>query len=231
VSAGICDRLDDYLGGWLDEPEKTEFDAHLQRCAECRAQLETQRQLDALLRRARSDLEPVPPALVNRIEQRLTMLHQRRITWIGTGLAAAAVLVMSVLLLHDHPAWERTASAPSGLSGEVAATAGGSDVRPGGGRFEMQQLAMFVTTRCTNACPSAQRWGRMPSIPVPTWPTTRAFDTAKRDKPGEDEEEDESVNDEDEQPQVALSGARTNVSCIQSHRTLGARKLARIVIQ
>jgi len=89
-----CDRLDEYLLGWLSEEQAAAFESHLAVCAECRKQKSLQARIDDAAERARNQPEPVPPLLVDQIHRRVRAARTWRAVRIACGLAAAALLVV-----------------------------------------------------------------------------------------------------------------------------------------
>ncbi len=93
-----CDRLDDYLLGELPAEEAAGFEAHLAGCPACREELRQQRKVDRLLSEGAKRLEPVPSALIDRIEGQYRRSDRRRAArWAG-GLSAAAVLLVGLVV-------------------------------------------------------------------------------------------------------------------------------------
>lgn len=222
-----CDRLDDYLGGWLEESGRAGFEAHLARCAACRAEIERQRRLDGLLGQASAHLESVRPDLVRRIQRRLAAARRQRwVTRAVAGLAAAAVLLLSVLVWLQAPPTRPTATIvgvpqkPRHLMPEKPPTA---SVEP---RAASEQLAMLVVSHCGNSCPSVHRWTRMPRVASPM-PSVRAGSAGRVQ--ADDEAEARPAQGPPEPPKSLVSSSSKGGSCIQARHTLGARKVARIV--
>jgi anti-sigma factor RsiW len=94
--------LDDYLGGNLGGAERSAFTAHLSLCPACRQAVEEQEWMDRLLTRAVAALEPMPPALADRVRSRLR--RARRLRRLA-AVAAAAVIALGVtgwLLVREH---------------------------------------------------------------------------------------------------------------------------------
>ncbi len=91
-----CDRLDDFLGGWLSAEEAARFEAHLSDCPVCRQEIEQQRRIDRLLAQAATHALPVPSSLAGRIEQQARRSTGRRAAWLACCISAAAVLVLAV---------------------------------------------------------------------------------------------------------------------------------------
>ncbi|HUU82746.1 MAG TPA: hypothetical protein VM243_04500 [Phycisphaerae bacterium] len=222
-----CNRLDDYLGGWLEESVGAEFAAHLARCVACRAEIERQRRLDGLLGQAGAYLESVRPDLVCRIERRLVAARRQR--WVNravAGLTAAAVLLLSVLL------W------PQALPTRPAGTIVGVPQKPRdsmpekpptasvGPRAASEQLAVLVVSQCGHSCPSAHRWTRMPRVALPM-PSARAGAGGRVQ--AYDEAEAGPAQGLPEPPKFLVSSSWKGKSCIQARHTLGSRKVARIV--
>jgi hypothetical protein len=97
MKATNCDQVDGYLGKWLSEEERIQFEAHLSTCPDCRQWVEEGQRLESLL--ANAARVSVPPALVDRIEHQLRQARRRRAAaWAG-GLAAAAILMCAISAL------------------------------------------------------------------------------------------------------------------------------------
>lgn len=222
-----CDRLDDYLGGWLEESARAEFEAHLARCAACRAEIERQRRLDGLLGHASAHLESVRPDLVCRIERGLAAARRQRwVTRAVAGLAAAAVLLLSVLLWPQAPPTRPTATivdVPQKPHDWVPEKPPTASVGP---RAASEQLAMLVVSHCGHSCPSAHRWTRMPRVALPT-PSVRAGSAGRVQ--ADDAAEARPAQGLPEPPKFLVSSSSKGGFCIQARHTLGTRKVARIV--
>lgn len=109
MNTSPCDLLDGFLGKWLTEPERAEFQAHLADCPGCRVRIEEQERVNRLLAEAMRQFAPVPPGLVRRVERRLNRVRRRQlIGW--TGAAAAVLLAGSfaVWWYQPPPAEDRT---------------------------------------------------------------------------------------------------------------------------
>jgi anti-sigma factor RsiW len=163
-----CNHLDAYIGGWLFEPERSRFEAHLRQCPRCRAELSVQQRVDALLSAARDRLEPVDPLLVARVEQTLEReAAGRAAAWIWAGLAAAA----SVLFLLSAPFVWRVSVWLPGTSDLRQQPSLAIDQRravtENDQRTAMQQLALFVTGEGPARPAGAHRWVRLVTIPPP----------------------------------------------------------------
>jgi anti-sigma factor RsiW len=85
-----CDRLDEYLCGWLSPSEAAEFETHLAHCPACQSELAVQKQIDRLLGEANAQVKPVPTVLAGRIERDVRTMRRRRIGWACAVTAAAA---------------------------------------------------------------------------------------------------------------------------------------------
>ena len=88
-----CEHRDGYLGRWLTETERVEFEAHLADCSDCRHLIQENERLDSLLARANAALLPVPAGLLDRIDGRIRQARRRRVFAWTTGLAAAGILI------------------------------------------------------------------------------------------------------------------------------------------
>lgn len=104
MTTSWCTNLDGYLQKELSEEEQAIFVAHLETCSQCRSAVQEQELLDQLLVHATTQLNRVPEALVDRIEQRLRAARRRRILLELASLATAALVVFCVT------AWWRTRS-------------------------------------------------------------------------------------------------------------------------
>jgi anti-sigma factor RsiW len=91
-----CEHLDAYVGGWLSDDRTVAFEAHLNDCAACREEIRRQRRIDRLLREGTRQLEPIPSALVDRIEGQLGVIRRRRAVGAAGGTACAAALLLGV---------------------------------------------------------------------------------------------------------------------------------------
>ncbi len=90
-----CDHLDDYLGGWLSQADRTRFAAHLADCPACREECQQQRQIDRLLRQGAGRDEPAP-RLIEQIERQIHRASQRRRLRWACVLSAAATIALAV---------------------------------------------------------------------------------------------------------------------------------------
>jgi hypothetical protein len=90
-----CKQLEGYLDGSLDPELKPVFEAHLETCPACRAEVEADRRLDRLLAKAAAALESAPPQLLGRIEGHLAAGAARRRAWRRAGALAAAALLLA----------------------------------------------------------------------------------------------------------------------------------------
>ena len=227
MSDRLCNQLDDYLGGWLDKSARREFDAHLERCADCRGEIERQRRLDGLLVQAGAHLEPVPPGLVHRVEQHLAAAQWRsRAIRAVAGLAAAAVLVLSVLLWPQRPGTELAVTIGEVPQMPRDQAPEGLDITPIDHQAASGELAMLIVSHCGRSCPSAHRWTRMPWIAPPP-PFVNAGSAVR--VLADAETEARQTGEVGESPQVVLSSPAAGVSCIRARHTLGTRKVARVV--
>jgi anti-sigma factor RsiW len=87
-----CDRLEDFLGGWLPDDDVREFQAHLLRCEACRESADLRERVDKLLTDAALAVD-VPRTLVKRIEQEIV-----RQSWIRAGTMAAVAAGLLVMV-------------------------------------------------------------------------------------------------------------------------------------
>ncbi len=222
----LCDKLDDYLGGWLEEQTRTEFEAHLERCGDCRMEAARQQRLDAWLARTDDSLESVPPHLVHHIERRLAVARWRsRAVW-AAGLAAAAVVLLGVLLWPHHP---ETAPLVTCVDTSPRAEHVGRDtpfLAPLGHSLPSQQLAILVASHCGSSCPSPHRWTRLPRI-MPVTPRVQGgFATSVL---SEGSAPDGQTGDVAESQPVVLRSSAPSASGVQARRTLGARQIPKVI--
>jgi hypothetical protein len=86
----LCDLRDGYLGLWLTQAERWEFEAHMAACAHCRQAIQDQATITHwLLERSPA----VPPLLMPRVERKVRAARRRRLVAWGAGLAAATILL------------------------------------------------------------------------------------------------------------------------------------------
>ena len=72
-----CDQLEDFLAGDLEGRDRDDFELHLQECADCRSEVESQAYLNKLLTGAAAAFDRPPPELVNRVKENLDKAHRR----------------------------------------------------------------------------------------------------------------------------------------------------------
>lgn len=89
----ICNNLDDYLAGELNDPRRTEFAKHLEDCAACREELLAQTEVARLLRTATEMLEAPPQELKASIRRGLAVTASRRRRWVAVAAMMSAVVV------------------------------------------------------------------------------------------------------------------------------------------
>jgi len=92
----LCAQLDDYLGDWLPQSERSEFEAHLTACQQCRRAVGLQRRMDRLLARGVEQGERVPPALITAVETRIHLWRRRRARQLAWGASAVVALALLV---------------------------------------------------------------------------------------------------------------------------------------
>lgn len=132
--AGRCgQRIDSslwlYVDGQLDAPQRADLEAHLERCAECRAECEALRFSQAQVAWLKlPDVAPTQTWL--QAQQRGNILRPQRTLWSRWAMATAALILLvgtAVWLLRRPPAaaWEvtRLAGAPQIRAAVVAQTA------------------------------------------------------------------------------------------------------------
>ena len=106
------EKIDDAIAGRLSPAELAEFNTHVERCEECRVDLEAARALAEPLSRLPREVVP-PPAVWDAIESRIRPPRRRILP-----AAAAAIVLMAassaatvLILRHDPPAAVATAPA------------------------------------------------------------------------------------------------------------------------
>jgi hypothetical protein len=91
-----CDRLDEYMCGWLSKDEAAEFEAHLAGCAACQDECAVQRQIDHSFADAAARVAPLPATVADRIGHGVrTAQRRRQIGW-ASALAAAAGIPLAL---------------------------------------------------------------------------------------------------------------------------------------
>ncbi len=124
-----------YANGTLDAEEMVAVEAHLEGCAECRAELESERALGAMVASVPSDVERGWAALRGRIESERPQrragawrvpgaLWRRPVPmgWAITAQAACLMLVVgvvSVAALQPHPLYRALGAPKSGAAGNL----------------------------------------------------------------------------------------------------------------
>jgi len=227
----FCDKLDDYLGGWLEEADRRKYEAHLPTCEQCREEIERQQRVDSLLARAGARLEPLPTALTERVHCRLASAQWRlRLVKAAAGLAAAAALALAVWLWPERPI--RQSVQPVGPIADVQPAPLQPSVPPTVGAPESatpaQQLAVLLVSQCGSSCPTPHRWTQVPEFTSPAT-FVPVHHTARTGV----------VNEETPPPtapvaepvEVVRSRPAEAVSCIGTRETLGTRRFAQGLFQ
>jgi hypothetical protein len=98
-----CDRLDDYLLGWLTAEEAAAFKRHLADCPACRREQALQQAIDARLAKIRESPDAIPSRLVERTRKGIRAARRRRALCWAAGVAAAAAVVMAVIIGRFRP--------------------------------------------------------------------------------------------------------------------------------
>jgi anti-sigma factor RsiW len=93
-----CDRLDDYMLGWLSPDEAAEFERHLTDCPACRRQQALQQSIDGLLAESGGSLDVIPSELVERTRHRVKAARRRKALRWTFGLVAAATVLMAAVI-------------------------------------------------------------------------------------------------------------------------------------
>ncbi len=165
-----CDRLDEYLCGWLGPEEAARFEAHLASCPACQDECALQREIDRLLAQGSDRFEPVPNALAIRIERQATRLR-RRLAW-TCALAAAVSLAAAIGLWAFHnrssgrgdewpvaeapptPTNAPAPPAPPAPSGPPAPTAPSAPQRPAPARVALVDPSSAILVHAKSRNPS-----------------------------------------------------------------------------
>ncbi len=94
----FCDRLDDYMLGWLSPDEAAAFESHLADCPACRHELALQQAIDGLLAESGGPMDAIPSGLVERTRYRVRTDRRRKVVrWAFSLAAAAALLILAVI--------------------------------------------------------------------------------------------------------------------------------------
>jgi anti-sigma factor RsiW len=147
-----CDRLDDYMLGWLSTDEAAEFERHLNDCPACRRELDLQQSIDSLLADCGGAMDAIPSGLVERTRYRVRAQRRRKVVRWAFGLTvAAAVLILAII--------GRFASWPtSGPGNRDVAVSQNAAVAPGNAASNSPISALMnpkASTRVTLADPSS----------------------------------------------------------------------------
>jgi anti-sigma factor RsiW len=93
-----CDRLDDYMLGWLSPDEAAEYEHHLTDCPSCRRELDLQQSIDGLLAGCGGPMDAIPSGLVERTRYRVRAQRRRKVVRWAFGLVVAtAVLLLTFI--------------------------------------------------------------------------------------------------------------------------------------
>jgi hypothetical protein len=105
------------IDGELSGGERSQLDAHLAQCADCRATAEAMRLQDAQLVRAFVPRRKAAADIAVRVTSQLTRSRARRTAWLSPIAAAAAGFLLAVLILRP---WTRTATTPTPENATIA---------------------------------------------------------------------------------------------------------------
>jgi len=120
-----------HVNGTLDAAEAALLEAHLTECAECRADLEAESALRAMVAAMPHDATPAEPARLPRLRQPAPLAAPRRffarrvpLGWMLAGQAAAAAVVAFVLVVPQSqpavdPAYRLLGSDEQAAAGNV----------------------------------------------------------------------------------------------------------------
>jgi anti-sigma factor RsiW len=93
-----CERIDDYMLGWLSPDEAEAFERHLIDCPACRRDLAFQQSIDGLLAGSGGPLDAIPSGLIERTRYRVRAERRRKVVrWAFGLIVAAAVLILAVI--------------------------------------------------------------------------------------------------------------------------------------
>ena len=93
-----CNLLHDYMAGELELTACRQFQAHLNDCDVCQAEIDVQRAIDAALMKSNSEVA-TPAGLVDIIEERIqNVLLQRRV-WVACAASAALIMIACTTIL------------------------------------------------------------------------------------------------------------------------------------
>jgi anti-sigma factor RsiW len=114
-----CHQLDAYLSGDLSAEDDARFVAHLDRCPNCREDVDQQHWIDGLLQSPVGiQFERAPAKILESLHESQTR-HRRGVLFTACGLAAAAALVIA---LNPIITRTREAPAPPTATNDVAST-------------------------------------------------------------------------------------------------------------
>ena len=220
-----CHNLDAYIGGWLTQDERTEFEAHLKQCAACRDELGRQQRIDRLLSQASHHLQPPPADLIERVRQALEAARRRRrVVRVSAGLSAAAAILLAVLLTwpgREAPPTPRITAVPP--QDRTATHVGApSELSP------VQQLAVWMSSRKASSTGAAE----YPRPRVPVFAIAPHAVLASR-TPGQlkqTTQTPEKKTSEDKESKVVRGTEPFNARANPWHRTLAERRLTARVL-
>jgi anti-sigma factor RsiW len=93
-----CHRIDEYLDGELDEPDRSLFEQHLARCSSCAIAVDQQHQLSRLLKAATEQLDRPSPELMRKIDRRLRASRRKR--YLAGVVVVATAAALAWIYLH-----------------------------------------------------------------------------------------------------------------------------------
>lgn len=155
-----------YVLGALSPADRRDYEEHLRGCPACQASVRSLAGLPGLLALTSADVlagpaDPVPPAVLPGVLDRMTRARRRR-RWLVGGLAAAAVTLLIVAVgafVRPAPAAVEAGPGPAGAGSQSGAPSSGA-TPPGPAPDETVPLAQVLPGPMTATLELAdRRWG------------------------------------------------------------------------
>jgi predicted anti-sigma-YlaC factor YlaD len=159
-----------YVNGALTEDERVAIDAHLEACADCRAELEFERRIAAEIAALPIDAEPAWAAMEQRLEapakrrakpmgRRTMRTAKAALPWIGWALAAQILLLLGMRATLPAP---KAAAPPTYRALASASASTGANValifRPRTTEVEIQAILRANNGRVVDGPTAADAW-------------------------------------------------------------------------